>query len=109
MTSDQETPGAGEITLPPFVIEPARSGRSKCKTCRRLINKGDLRLGVRIEGPFGLGYIWHHINCAAKHQFDRLEAAYRLQSWKAGLQIPPLDDLKELVKKAELKKRKQSF
>ena len=33
-----------EESLPPYVIEGARSSRSKCKTCRRKIDKDVLRL-----------------------------------------------------------------
>jgi hypothetical protein len=35
-----------EQQLPPYIIEGARSGRSRCKTCRRNISKGGLRLGI---------------------------------------------------------------
>jgi hypothetical protein len=93
--------------LAPYVIEPARSGRSRCKTCRRPIKKDSLRLGVRIEGPFGPGYLWHHINCAAKRQMDRLEEAYSMTCWEPGVEVPPLDSLRHLVVKAEEQRKKR--
>ena len=45
--------------LSAYVIEGARSSRSRCKICRRPIEKGTLRIGYLIEGPFGTGYLWH--------------------------------------------------
>lgn len=100
-----------EEQLPPYVIEGARSGRSGCKTCRRKIEKGALRLGVLVEGPFGTGYMWHHLKCAARRQFDRVEEAYELEAWKEAKvvpeNIPDLEELKKLREEAEAKKKKQ--
>jgi hypothetical protein len=64
-------------------------------------------MGVRIVGPFGPGYLWHHLNCAAKRQMERVEEAYRLLGPDPGFQVPPLDELRLMVEKAEKKKRKQ--
>lgn len=49
------------------VIEPALSGRSKCRGCERAIQKGELRLGERQPNPFGDGEmtIWFHLLCGA--------------------------------------------
>ncbi|MDH3626801.1 MAG: hypothetical protein OEV00_12705 [Acidobacteriota bacterium] len=95
---------------PPYVIEGARSGRSKCKTCRRTINKDALRVGVLIEGPFGVGYLWHHLNCLARRQFERVEEAYREEAWQHAKtpppKLPPLEQLAKLQEEAE-EKRKQ--
>ena len=74
--------------LPLYVIEGARSGRSRCKSCRRAISKGALRLGVLIEGPYGKGYLWHHLSCAARHRFDSVEEAYGLEAWKEAKEPP---------------------
>ena len=60
-------------SLPPLVIEGARSSRSKCKGCRRAIQKDTLRLGILFEGPYGTGYLWHHLTCAARKRPDELE------------------------------------
>jgi hypothetical protein len=103
---EQDEPvGAAEQELPPFVIEGARSGRSRCKVCRRAINKGVLRLGVLIEGPYGTGYLWHHLACAARRRFDAVEEAYAAEAWNAASVPPPtvpsLDELRKLREEAE--------
>lgn len=103
----EETQDAPEEQLAPYVIEPARSGRSKCKTCRRKIDKDVLRIGILIEGPFGAGYLWHHIKCAAKRQFESVEAAYEEQCWADGVEVPPLEELRKLVEEAAKKKREK--
>jgi hypothetical protein len=95
--------------LPAYVIEGARSARSRCKTCRRAINKGLLRLGVLIEGPYGTGYLWHHLICAARRRFEMVEAAYEAEAWKAAKQppeeIPSLDSLQKLREDAEERRK----
>ncbi len=103
----RKTEQAEQPDLPPYVIEPARSGRSKCKTCRRKIQKDHLRVGILIVGPFGPGYLWHHINCAARRHLDRLEEAYSLQAWADGLEVPPLEKLRALAEKAEEVRREK--
>jgi len=97
-----------ETTLAPYMIEGARSSRSKCKTCRRAIEKGTLRLGILIEGPFGQGYLWHHLKCAARRQIERVEEAYAGESWAAGARVPPIEELRRLAEKsAEEQKSKR--
>jgi len=100
--SDEQQPAAEQ--LPPYVIEGARSGRSRCKTCRRSIQKGGLRLGILIEGPYGTGYLWHHLKCAARRQLERVEEAYRLEAWNEAkqppLKVPDLDALRKHAEKA---------
>ncbi len=49
------------------IIEEARSGRSTCRTCKKLIDKGLIRFGFEGQG-FDEGkpsFIWHHLACAA--------------------------------------------
>jgi len=91
--------------LPAFKIEPARSSRSSCKACRRKIAKDSLRLGVLIEGPFGAGYLWFHINCAAKRRPEDLEQAYALEAWPAGCEVPDIESLRQLADKAAQEKQ----
>ncbi|HEY3446034.1 MAG TPA: hypothetical protein VGK67_06685 [Myxococcales bacterium] len=98
-----------EKKLPPYVIEAAKSARSKCKTCRRAIDKGLLRIGILMEGGFyGPGFMWHHLTCAAKRHLDKVEEAYEQEAWKNAQQvpekIPPLEELREVREKAEEKK-----
>ena len=92
---------AAEEQLAPYKIEPARSSRSKCKTCRRAIDKGTLRLGILIEGPFGQGYLWHHLKCAARRQIDAVKEAYAEECWEQGVEVPPLPELEKLAEAAE--------
>jgi hypothetical protein len=49
------------------VIEPATSGRAKCRACDRAIPKGELRFGERQPNAFGEGEmtLWFHVECAA--------------------------------------------
>ena len=98
-----------EEQLPPYLIEGARSSRSRCKTCRRKIDKGALRIGILIEGPYGIGYLWHHIRCAARQQFEKVEEAYGLEAWKGAKEplakVPSLDELRKYSEETEEKKR----
>jgi hypothetical protein len=101
---------APEPELPAFVIEAARSGRAKCKSCRKAIPKDGLRLGVLVEGPYGVGHMWYHLTCAAKRLFDKVESAYEIEAWtlaKVPLEasdVPPLAELETLREEAEKKK-----
>lgn len=92
-----------EPELDPYVIEAARSSRSKCRTCRRKIDKDVLRLGILLEGPYGTGYLWHHLKCAARKRIEDVEAAYDAEAWAEGVEVPPLDELRKLKEVAEKK------
>ena len=49
------------------VIEPASSGRAKCRSCDQPIAKGELRFGERQPNAFGEGEmtLWFHLPCGA--------------------------------------------
>lgn len=49
-------------------IEEAKSGRASCRTCKKTIDKGALRLGVEAANSFGdtPSMQWHHVLCAAQ-------------------------------------------
>ena len=49
------------------VIEEAKSGRASCRTCKKTIAKGELRLGVETVTQFSdtPSMQWHHLPCAA--------------------------------------------
>jgi Poly(ADP-ribose) polymerase and DNA-Ligase Zn-finger region len=51
----------------PHVIEPATSGRAKCRGCDQPIAKDELRFGERLPNAFGEGEmtLWFHLPCAA--------------------------------------------
>ena len=61
------------------VIEPASSGRAKCRSCDQPIAKGELRLGERQPNAFGDGEmtLWFHLPCAA---YSRPEPFLEAQS-----------------------------
>jgi hypothetical protein len=104
-----DTPGTEEPQLPPYVIEGARSSRSRCKTCRRPILKETLRVGILIEGPYGTGYLWHHLTCAARRRFHDVEEAYAAEAWNHAKKppegVPPLEKLARLQEEAAERKR----
>jgi poly [ADP-ribose] polymerase len=49
------------------VIEEAKSGRASCRTCKKAIAKGELRLGIEVQTQFSdtPSLAWHHVLCAA--------------------------------------------
>jgi Poly(ADP-ribose) polymerase and DNA-Ligase Zn-finger region len=51
----------------PNLIEEAKSGRASCRTCKKSIAKGELRLGVETVTQFSdtPSMQWHHLSCAA--------------------------------------------
>jgi len=102
-------PESAEEQLAPYVIEGARSSRSRCKTCRRAIEKETLRIGILIEGPYGTGYMWHHLHCAARRQLERVEEAYAAEAWKEAKHppsaVPDLAELRKLKEQAEERKQ----
>jgi hypothetical protein len=104
-------PAAAEEKLPPYVIEGARSSRSRCKICRRKIDKGALRIGIMIEGPYGTGYLWNHLRCAARRRLEQVEEAYELEAWKEAKEppgkLPPIDELRKLAEQTEQKRQQR--
>jgi hypothetical protein len=49
------------------LLEPAASGRSRCRACAGVIGRGELRFGERIANLFGEGEatFWFHPACGA--------------------------------------------
>jgi hypothetical protein len=49
------------------VIEPAATGRAKCRGCGQAIAAGVLRFGEAVPNPFGDGETshWYHLDCGA--------------------------------------------
>ena len=71
----------------PHVIEPAPSGRAKCRGCGEKIAAGELRFGESLPNPFAEGeaFQWSHLECGAmKRPESFLEAI-------ASLPEPPPD------------------
>ncbi|OQX67994.1 MAG: hypothetical protein B6A08_12485 [Sorangiineae bacterium NIC37A_2] len=54
----------------PHKIEPAPSGRAKCRSCKKTIEKGSLRLGASVPNAFGDGesFHWFHLVCGAERR-----------------------------------------
>jgi hypothetical protein len=51
------------------VFETARTGRARCRACRKVIAKGEWRLGQKVDNPYGEGeatFYFHPICAAAK-------------------------------------------
>jgi len=108
MSDEQEQQPPTEEQLPTYVIEGARSSRSRCKTCRRKIDKGGLRLGILIEGPYGIGYMWHHLKCAARRQFEHVQEAYREEAWNNAKEVPAkVPGLETLAKEQQKSEEKR--
>jgi hypothetical protein len=63
----------------PHVLEPASSGRAKCRGCKQAIAKGELRFGEALPNPFGEGEVthWFHPACAAYKRPEPLLEALR--------------------------------
>lgn len=59
------------------LIEEAKSGRASCRTCKKPISKGELRLGVEVVTQFSASpsRAWHHLLCAAAKLPAELGAA----------------------------------
>jgi hypothetical protein len=51
----------------PHLIQPASSGRAKCRGCGEPIGAGELRFGESLPNPFADGETihWFHLDCAA--------------------------------------------
>jgi hypothetical protein len=94
---------------PASIIEHACSSRSTCKTCGRVIARGTLRIGMRIEDPYGTGYMGHHLWCAARHQFAQVEDAYAEAAWRAAKnppdKVPSLDEIRGLQAEADQRRK----
>jgi hypothetical protein len=78
------------------LIEPAASGRAKCRGCGAAIAAGELRFGERLPNPFADGEttLWFHLECAA---FKRPEPFLEAVAARAE----PLPDGERLRTEAE--------
>jgi hypothetical protein len=74
-------------------IEPATSGRARCRGCGRAIRKGEPRLGERIPNPFadeGDSTLWFHPACGAYKRPEPFLAALATTE----LEVPHADRLR---------------
>jgi len=81
----------------PHVIEPASSGRAKCRGCGQTIKKDEIRLGEKLPNPFAEGEMthWYHPRCAA---FKRPEAFLEVAEDQPG----SIGDCEALVEQAKI-------
>jgi hypothetical protein len=58
-------------------IEVAKTGRSRCRSCRQSIEKDTLRFGEEQPSAFaeGMQWVWHHLTCAAKSKPTAVRSA----------------------------------
>jgi DNA repair protein RAD16 len=52
---------------PVYVIECAKSGRANCRRCDCKIDGKSVRVGLIIEGDWGLFTRWQHLDCTVFH------------------------------------------
>jgi hypothetical protein len=90
----------------PHVIEPAASGRAKCRGCGLAIARGELRFGERIENPFAEGEttIWFHPACAA---YKRPESLLALLAEERAEPVPERERLEALARASLAQRRLQ--
>ncbi|HSC85771.1 MAG TPA: hypothetical protein VLC09_00800 [Polyangiaceae bacterium] len=79
------------------VIEPAPSGRARCRSCKGVLEKGALRFGAAVPNAFGSGEArhWYHLDCGA----ERRPEAF-LEALDAAAEPPPAAD--ELRRRAAI-------
>ncbi len=87
------------------VIEEAKSGRASCRTCKKTIGKGELRLGVETTTQFSdtPSLQWHHLLCAAGKLPAELKGALAEYAGEVGNR-PELDTaMEDAIKKGGAK------
>ncbi len=52
---------------PSYIVELAKSGRAECKRCGEKIENRAIRIGVILEGDWGLFTRWQHLACTIFH------------------------------------------
>ena len=79
----------------PHTIEPAASGRAKCRGCGKPIAKGELRFGERLPNPFADGEmtLWFHLTCSAYKRPDSLGEVLE----DPPLELDNIDELRRIV------------
>jgi hypothetical protein len=86
------------LSAPEYIVELAKSGRAECKKCESKIEKIELRVGVVIEGDWGVMTRWQHLRCTV---FDKsIRNAESLDGY-IDLDIESQDQLKERVSQSQ--------
>lgn len=90
------------------IIEAAKTGRASCRSCKKAIAKGELRLGEEVDNPFAGGdktYNWHHLECASQKKGAALKAAIETTE----LDIPNKEELMKAAESAAKKEKPTTF
>jgi Poly(ADP-ribose) polymerase and DNA-Ligase Zn-finger region len=98
-----------EIIGMAHIVETAKSGRARCRTCGEGILKDDVRFGEEVANAFsesgGTTFQWHHLRCAAKKKPSHLREA--LKSF-AG-EVPDREEIEMLIAENEPKQKPSAF
>ncbi len=86
-------------------IEPASSGRAKCRGCGERIAKDELRFGERLPNPFADGdmTIWFHLTCGAYRRPESMQQTLTTQP--EGLSDAQLSNLSAACELALISER----
>lgn len=91
------------------MVEAAKSGRARCRTCGEGILKGDLRFGEEVQNAFsesgGTTFHWHHLRCAAKKKPWQLREALR----SFPEEVPDREEIQRLIDENEAKQKPSTF
>lgn len=91
------------------IVETAKSGRARCRTCGEGIQKGEARFGEEVPNAFsdsgGMALQWHHLRCAAKKKPSQLREA--LGTFPGA--VPDRAELDRLIAENEPKQRPTTF
>ena len=60
--------GSSNVEAPQYVVERAKSARSQCKRCNCRIEANTVRVGMMIDGDWGLFTRWQHLQCTVFHK-----------------------------------------
>lgn len=87
------------------MIEEAKSGRASCRTCKKAIAKGELRLGIEAQTQFSdaPSLQWHHVLCAAAKLPGELKAALAEYPGEIGNRAELEATMEEAIKKGHAK------
>lgn len=81
------------------IIEVAKTGRARCRSCRQAIDKGALRFGEEQPSAFSeeMQMAWHHLACAARKRPAQVrEALSRFEG-----EVPGRAEVEKLLSEAD--------
>ncbi len=87
----------------PHQLEAAKTGRSKCRACKQLIEKGEIRLGEAVPNSFGEGEAthWYHFVCGARRRPEAfLSALTQTPEVVSDREETELSELRQVATKA---------